>query len=77
MNHTIEQCYCTECREETQHVVILVRKKSAFADKPNQKRHEFWAGVVKGWFLGPFIASMDEFSRHLVCEKCGHKEIQD
>ncbi|MEZ8715521.1 hypothetical protein AB6D81_05935 [Vibrio splendidus] len=76
MNNTIEQCYCTACREDTQHVVVLVRKTSAFADKPNQKRSEFWAGMIKGWFLGPFIASMDEFSRHLVCEKCGHKEIQ-
>ena len=77
MNTSIEHCYCTSCRERTQHVVVLVRKKSEFVGKPNQKRLEFISGLVKGWFLGGFIAAMDEFSRHVVCEKCGHKEIQD
>ena len=77
MNNSIEQSYCTSWRERTQHVVVLVRKESEFKGKPNQKRLEFISGLVKGWFLGGFVAAMDEFSRHVVCEKCGHKEIQD
>lgn len=43
----------------------------------NRKLKEFISGFIKGWALGPFIASMDEFSRHLVCENCGEKTIED
>lgn len=61
---------------ETHHVVILVRKQSAFKGAKNQKLKEFIAGAIKGWALGAFVASMDEFERHLVCEKCGKKTVE-
>ena len=67
MNTSIEHCYCTSCRERTQHVVVLVRKESAFAGKPNQKRHEFISGLVKGWFLGGFIAAMMDEAMSTCC----------
>ncbi|EPP22186.1 hypothetical protein L911_2310 [Vibrio fluvialis I21563] len=56
---------------------MLVRKASPYQDHPHRKWKEFIAGAVKGWALGSFVASMDEFSRHLICENCGHKTIED
>ncbi|WP_428774428.1 hypothetical protein [Vibrio sp.] len=69
--------FCPTCGVETQHIVVLVRKESPFKGSKNQKFKEFIAGVIKGWALGAFVASMDEFSRHLICEKCGAKIVQD
>lgn len=71
-----EVCYCGSCKDDTSHVVVLVRKQSPYKGSKNQTTKEFWAGVVKGWFLGAFIASMDEFERHKVCEACGEKTIE-
>lgn len=68
---------CHPCGVETHHIVILVRKPSPYQDDPHRKCKEFIAGAVKGWALGSFVASMDEFSRHLICENCGHKTIED
>ncbi len=77
MSEQIENCFCKSCHQDTQHVVVLVRKPSPFEHDKNRKIKEFIAGLIKGWFVGPFIASADEFSRHLICEKCGTKTIED
>lgn len=74
MTTQTEVCFCESCGIDTVHILVLVRKPSGFK---NSKKKEFIAGVIKGWFLGPFIASMDEFSRHLICEKCGTTIIED
>ncbi|MFT6908413.1 MAG: hypothetical protein ACJAS1_005114 [Oleiphilaceae bacterium] len=72
-----EMSFCKPCGVETPHILVLVRKPSAFANSKNRKRKEFIAGLIKGWFLGPFIASMDDLSRHLICEKCGTTTIEE
>ncbi|WP_375057973.1 hypothetical protein [Zobellella sp. DQSA1] len=77
MSPTVEICHCASCGTETRHVVVLVRKTSAFKNEQNGKFKEFISGVVKGWFLGAFVASMDEFSRHRICETCGEKVIEN
>lgn len=77
MSHQTETHYCSACDADTSHVLVLVRKESPFKEAKNRKTKEFLAGVLKGWALGPFIASMDEFERHLICEKCGNKIIED
>ncbi len=76
MSHKIEVHHCSICNEDTEHVVILVRKKSKFIDQKNRGIKEFFAGFIKSWALGPFLASMDEFERHLVCKVCGEKNIE-
>lgn len=77
MSDQAEMCFCKTCGVVTLHIVVLVRKPSGFENSKSRKRKEFIAGVIKGWFLGPFIASMDELSRHLICEKCGRKTIEE
>jgi hypothetical protein len=77
MSDQTETYFCKSCGVETSHILVLVRKPSDFENSKYRKRKEFIAGVIKGWFLGPFVASMDEFSRHLICEKCGTKIIED
>ncbi|HAS6346877.1 hypothetical protein LZU85_02845 [Vibrio sp. IRLE0018] len=77
MSHKIENHYCEHCQTETPHVVVLVRKTSAFKSDPQRSRKEFIAGFLKSAVFGAFLASMDEFARHLVCERCGHKVIED
>lgn len=77
MTNQKERYLCKSCGVETMHILVLVRKPSAFENVKNRKRKEFIAGLIKGWFLGPFIASMDELSRHLICEKCGTKIIEE
>ncbi|MCZ5986269.1 hypothetical protein [Vibrio parahaemolyticus] len=42
----------------------------------NRNKKEFIAGFLKSVVFGAFLASMDEFERHLICENCGHKTIQ-
>jgi len=77
MSNNTELCFCKSCAARTCHILVLVRKPSPFKDAKNRNRKEFIAGLIKGWFLGAFVASMDELSRHLICEKCGTKTIDD
>lgn len=72
-----EKGFCKSCGVSTSHILVLVRKPSPFKNSKNRKRKEFIAGLIKGWLVGPFIAAMDELSRHLICEKCGTKTIDD
>nr|WP_139128076.1 hypothetical protein [Enterovibrio norvegicus] len=58
------------------HIIVLVRKPSEFRNTKNRKLKEFIVGVIKGWELGEFLAYMDEFERHLVCERCSNKIIE-
>ncbi len=71
-----EVCLCPCCKVETRHHLVLVRKENPFQGQKNQKWKEFIAGAIKGWALGAFLASMDEFERHLICECCGNKIVE-
>lgn len=77
MANQTEVHFCHSCNIETHHVLILVRKPSGFENASNRKLKEFVTGFIKSWWLGSFIAAMDEFSRHLICENCGEKIIDD
>ncbi|MFC7418494.1 hypothetical protein ACFQNF_01195 [Iodobacter arcticus] len=77
MQHISEIRHCSVCGVDTNHVVVLVRKTNPFKGEQHSKFKEFLHGAIKSWFLGAFIASMDEFSRHRICEKCGNKVIED
>ncbi|WGV98331.1 hypothetical protein QF117_05620 [Vibrio sp. YMD68] len=77
MSHKVETHHCANCSADTDHVVVLVRKQSAFKGQKNRKIKEFFAGFIKGSALGAFVASMDEFERHLVCKICGEKRVED
>ncbi|WP_369433711.1 hypothetical protein [Psychromonas sp. MME1] len=72
-----EMCFCKSCAASTHHILVLVRKPNPFKNVKNRKRKEFIAGLIKGLMVGPFIAAMDDFSRHLICEKCGTTTIDD
>ncbi|NOH95797.1 hypothetical protein [Vibrio sp. 99-70-13A1] len=64
--------YCSQCSIKTKHIVILVR------DEPEKsKTTGFLKGFVKSLFVGAFEASMDDFSRHSICEQCGKKTVND
>ncbi|HIF6190021.1 TPA: hypothetical protein ACX3IO_000066 [Vibrio parahaemolyticus] len=76
MSNKTEVLMCPTCGVERHHVVVLVRKKSGFEGDKNRKKKEFIAGFLKSVVFGAFLASMDEFERHLICENCGHKTIQ-
>ena len=77
MKEQKEKNYCPICIAQTEHVVILIRKESPYQGQKNQKLKEFFAGVLKGWALGPLMASLDDFDRHKICEECGHKTIDN
>ncbi len=77
MSDKTEMCFCKTCGVETLHFEVLVRKPSDFENSKNRKRKEFFAGFFKSFFVGAFLASMDEFSRHLICERCGTKIIEE
>ncbi|MDD1780070.1 hypothetical protein LRP49_02555 [Enterovibrio sp. ZSDZ35] len=76
MLHQIESYPCTACHITSKHITVLIRNPSPFQGAKDQKRKEFIAGLIKGWAVGPFLASMDEFSRHTICENCGRKTIE-
>ncbi|GAK22325.1 hypothetical protein JCM19052_2917 [Vibrio sp. JCM 19052] len=65
MSKKTEVVMCPSCGVETHHVVVLVRKKSAFEGDKNRSKKEFISGFLKSTVFGAFLASMDEFSRHL------------
>ncbi|CAM3662996.1 hypothetical protein VA7868_00382 [Vibrio aerogenes CECT 7868] len=73
---TTENKFCKKCGEETTHIVVLVRNQSPYEGDANRNRKEFLSGFLKGSVAGAFCASMDEFSRHVICEKCGEKTIE-
>ncbi|MCG6201641.1 hypothetical protein [Psychromonas antarctica] len=77
MSAQTERCFCKSCGVETCHIVVLVRKPSAFSGSKNRKRKEFITGFIKSFFFGPFLTAMDDFSRHLICEICGTKIIEE
>lgn len=67
MSNKTEVLMCPTCGVETHHVVVLVRKKSGFEGDKNRNKKEFIAGFLKSVVFGAFLASMDEFERHLIC----------
>tara|TARA_Y100001960_G_scaffold114279_1_gene122348 strand:+ start:786 stop:1013 length:228 start_codon:yes stop_codon:yes gene_type:complete len=67
-----EVSYCKQCDEQTTHIVVLVRDDP----KPNKVK-DFLNGFIKSAAVGAFEASMDDFSRHSICEQCGKKTIND
>jgi protein-arginine kinase activator protein McsA len=69
----IESHYCKTCATETNHVIVLVRK----TNRNTSKFMEFLTGFITSRAVGPFLAAMDEFERHRVCERCGTKEIEE
>ncbi|MGF1720826.1 hypothetical protein L4D20_12375 [Vibrio kyushuensis] len=67
-----ENSYCKQCEDMTSHVVVLVR------DEPKEnKLTDFLTGLFKSAAVGAFEASMDDFSRHSICEQCGTKTVND
>jgi len=44
---------------------------------PEQKRKAFIKDFITGWAAGPFLANMDRFERHAICEHCGTKVIEE
>ncbi|MFB1095314.1 hypothetical protein ACEWH9_14240 [Vibrio diabolicus] len=76
MSNKTEVLMCPTCGVETHHVVVLVRKKSGFEGDKNRNKKEFIAGFLKSVVFGAFLASMDEFERHLICEQ-NHSTVTD
>jgi ribosomal protein L44E len=72
-----ERRFCPTCQHETNHVVVLVDKSYGKQVKPEQKRKEFIKDFITGWAAGPFLANMDRFERHVICESCGKKVIDE
>ncbi|WP_252353664.1 hypothetical protein [Aeromonas jandaei] len=72
-----EQRYCSSCQRETNHVVVLVDKSFGQQLTPEQKRKAFIKDFITGWAAGPFLANMDRFERHVICENCGNKVIDE
>ena len=68
-----EQLVCPSCQRETNHVVVLIYKSYGKEVKPEQKRTAFIKDFITGWAAGPFLANMDRFERHVICENCGNK----
>ncbi|TAA45025.1 hypothetical protein [Corallincola spongiicola] len=75
MNEVKETTFCSKCSKETQHILVLVRKPTGFENSKRRKLKEFVSGMFAGLAFGPFLASMDSLSRHLICETCGTKQI--
>ncbi len=76
MAHSTEIQHCHKCQSDTEHVVVLVRKQSPFKNQENSQFKDFLTGFIKSSMLGAFVASMDEFERHLICSHCGEKRIE-
>ncbi|MGL6413797.1 hypothetical protein ACSZMN_06850 [Aeromonas veronii] len=72
-----EQRYCPSCQRETNHVVVLVDKTFGQQLTPEQKCKAFIKDFITGWAAGPFLANMDRFERHAICENCGNKVIDE
>ncbi len=75
---TKETHHCDDCFKKTTHVVVLVRDEELTQkERGENKLSEFLKGFIKSSSVGAFEASMDEFSRHSICEECGKKTIND
>lgn len=72
-----EKRFCPSCQRETSHVVVLVDKSFGKQPTSEQKRKEFIKDFITGWAAGPFLANMDRFERHVICESCGNKVIDE
>ena len=72
-----ERRFCPSCQRDTHHVVVLVDKSHGKPPIPEQRRKAFIKDVITGWAAGPFLANMDRFERHIICEACGAKVIEE
>ncbi|WDO02483.1 hypothetical protein C3Y05_002315 [Aeromonas allosaccharophila] len=72
-----EKRFCPSCQRETNHVVVLVDKSFGQQPTQEQKRKAFIKDFITGWAAGPFLANMDRFERHVICENCGNKVIDE
>ncbi|HHQ4884505.1 TPA: hypothetical protein ACSP3N_001072 [Aeromonas veronii] len=72
-----ERRFCPSCQCETSHVVVLVDKSFGQQPTPEQKRKAFIKDFITGSAASPFLANMDRFERHAICEHCGNKVIDE
>jgi protein-arginine kinase activator protein McsA len=77
MSTQTEVHFCKNCHKETTHILLLIRKKSPFENSKHRKIKEFIHGYIKAWWFGTFLAAMDDFNRHLICEECGETIIDE
>lgn len=66
-----------ELSARDQPCLVLVDKSYGKEVKPEQKRTAFIKDFITGWAAGPFLANMDRFERHAICENCGNKVIDE
>ncbi|WP_070971186.1 hypothetical protein [Vibrio sonorensis] len=77
MISTKENQYCSECADTKQHIVVLVRKSAGFEGEQHQSIKQFITAMIKSWSFGAFLSSMDDFERHIICETCGAKRVEE
>ena len=68
---------CKTCEVETQHFVLYIKNPTGFENDKNRNFKEFIYYLIKGWIFGAFLTSMDSVNRHLFCEICGAKTIEE
>ena len=77
MSHPTVMRFCSCCGEKTNHIVVPVKKTSCFEHSTHRRFKESVGAVINFLIFGPFYMLVSKFSKHMICERCGDKVIED
>lgn len=72
----MEKQFCEHCAEVTEHKVVIKQKPSKYGKSKKEQFKAFLSGFFGG-VASPFGASLDLIDRYVVCQKCGHRKLQN
>lgn len=70
------ECHCPACNMETSHIQLLLQKPSEYGTSKKEQVKAFVSGFISG-SASPVLASLELLDRHLICEKCGVRRVEN
>lgn len=77
MSYESTMRFCEKCGCKTTHIVVPVKKPSCFEHSTHRRFKESVGAVINYLIFGPFYMLVSKFSKHMICERCGDKVIED
>ncbi|HHF3110242.1 TPA: hypothetical protein ACPJ1P_004774 [Vibrio diabolicus] len=68
--------FCEKCGKETEHKELIKQKPSKYGKSKKEQFKAFLEGFFGG-VASSVGASLDLIDRYMVCQKCGHKTLEN
>ncbi|EGA64899.1 hypothetical protein L1D54_03495 [Vibrio brasiliensis] len=69
--------WCEKCAQQTEHKEVMKQKPSQYGKSRKEQFKAFLSGFFTGVAVGGALASLELVDRYVVCQKCGHKKLEN